>query len=378
MKKRIGIIVLVLLVALIAVWSLGKRPTTPAAGTEEEVAVAVPVEIESAAKRTVAVNVTLSGKLAADKDVMVMPKMPGKVLQVAVKVGDYVRAGDLLVALDPVDVNRQVEQAAAALQMAEAGYSLTEQNMANAQANLERMQALFAEGAISQVELEQAELMAAPANLATAEAQLNQARVAYEQASELSADMNITAPVGGYVSLLNAEVGAMVSNAQPIAEVVAIETVYADVAVSENIVNLIKPGQDAAVTVPSASAEPFTGGIDSIGPAADARTQLYPVRIIVANPDHLLKPGMFAKLQFSTQVREGVVAVQSDAVILKNGKNIVYVVQDGVAVEKEVITGLDEGTYVEIVEGIEPQEAVIVKGQDYVSDGEKVKVVGGK
>lgn len=376
MKKRIGIIILVLLVGLGVVRGVA-RPGTPAAGTEEEAA-GVPVEIEPAARRTIAVAVTLSGKLAADKDVMLVPKMPGKVMRAAAKVGDYVRAGELLVALDPVDVDRQIEQAAAALQMAEAGYSLTLQNMDNARSNLERMQALFAEGAISRVELEQAELMASPANLAAADAQLNQVRVAYEQAANLRADMNITAPVSGYVSVLNAAVGAMVSNAQPVAAVVDIENVYAAVAVSENIVNRLKIGQEAAVTVPAAAAEPFAGKIDSIGPAADARTQLYPVRIVIANPDHVLKPGMFAKLELSTQVREDVVAIPSEAVLLKNGKTVVFVVQDGTAVEKEVAIGLDEGNYVEITDGLDPQEKVIVKGQDYVGNGEKVMAVGGK
>ncbi|MGI5838852.1 MAG: efflux RND transporter periplasmic adaptor subunit [bacterium] len=377
MKKRIGIIIILVLLAGFGVVRGMARPGTPAAGAEDEAAAGVPVTVEPAARRTVSLTVTLSGKLAADKDVMVLPKMPGKVLRTPVKVGDHIRAGELLVALDPADVDRQVEQAAAALQMAEAGYSLTRQNIENAQTNLARLQALYAEGAISQAELEQAEMMASPANLATAEAQLNQAKVAYEQAAELRADMNITAPVSGYVSLLNATPGAMVSSAQPVAAVVDIDKVYADVAVSENIVNVLSPGRDVGVVVPAAADAPFAGKIDSIGPAADMRTQLYPVRIVVGNPDHVLKPGMFARMEFYTDVREDVIAVPSEAVLMKDGKTVVFVALDGAAAERVVTTGLDEGNYVEITAGLEPEEMVIVKGQDYVSDGEKVRVVGG-
>ncbi len=82
-------------------------------------------------------------------------------------------------------------------------------------------------------------------------------------------------------------------------------------------------------------------------------------------------------MEIDLDVREDVIAVPGEAVVVKDGKNIVYVIEGDKAVEREVQLGLDIGSEVEIVKGIKENEMVIVKGQHFVEDGGTVKVVGG-
>ena len=97
----------------------------------------------------------------------------------------------------------------------------------------------------------------------------------------------------------------------------------------------------------------------------------------IENTENLVKPGMFAKVEIPTATKENVLAVNSEAVVLKNAEYVVSVAQEERAVAKKVVSGLDTGAEVEIREGLQAGEQVIVKGQTLVEQGSKVKVVGG-
>jgi RND family efflux transporter MFP subunit len=148
--------------------------------------------------------------------------------------------------------------------------------------------------------------------------------------------------------------------------------------VVEGVVNKLTPGQEVNVTIPAVSSEPIKAVIDTISPSVNTMTQLYPVKIYLENPDGKIKPGMFANVEMALDVRKDVLAVASEAVLLKDGKNVVYIVQDGKAVEREVKVGLDTGSEVEILEGLKEGDTIIINGQHYVEDGGTVKVVGGE
>jgi RND family efflux transporter MFP subunit len=169
----------------------------------------------------------------------------------------------------------------------------------------------------------------------------------------------------------------MASSAQPAVTMTQLSSLYVDISVPENIVNSLQLGQEAKVTITSADAKDLTGKVSSIAPAADARTMLYAIKLAIANPEGKIKPGMFAKVEINTESRPNVLAVNSEAIVTKNGKLFVYVVENEAAVEKEVTTGLDTGAMVEVTKGLNPEEQVIIKGQTLVDQGSKVKIVGG-
>jgi len=384
--------------ALIALGLLaGCSASKPTEAVEEKY---IPVEVEVIGKKTLVNTAILSGKVSSETDVAVVPKVPGKVESVRVKVGDTVHAGQVLFTLETTDMNNTYQLAEARYQTSKEQWenaktslertkALAAEKIADAQKNLANTKALYDAGAVSKSQLDQVELglkeveslyagqiealsiQASDSSLKLAEVQLNQAREALDNAT-------VTAPVNGIVSQVNVQVGTMASGSQAAVSLTNAKTVYSALSVAENLVNRLTKGQEVKVTVPSASEKSFGGKIEHISPASDPQTRLYPLKITLENPDGLIKPGMFAKVELVTDEKADVMSVKSEAVVLKNEKTIVYVVQEEKALAKEVVTGLDTGVDIEILQGLSPGDQVIIKGQTLVDEGHKVKIVGGE
>ncbi|ACL22522.1 efflux transporter, RND family, MFP subunit [Desulfitobacterium hafniense DCB-2] len=339
----------------------------------------IPVEVQPAAAKTLVETVVFSGKVISDQEVSIVPKMPGKVTNINVKVGDTVQAGQVLFTMDTVDLQKSVDTAAIAVKSAELSYQMTKDSLDSAKENLERQRALYEAGAISKVQFEGIEdqVTSLENNLKAVQLQVEQAQLGYNQAHDAISDMTVTAPVSGTVAALNVVVGQMASQATAAVTVTQLDALYVSLSVPENIVNTLKVGQEATVIINSAGQKEIKGVLTSLAPAANQQLGLYPVKVTIENTENLVKPGMFAKVEIPTATKENVLAVNSEAVVLKNGEYVVFVVEEERAVAKKVVSGLDTGAEVEIREGLQAGEQVIVKGQTLVEQGSKVKVVGG-
>ena len=404
-KKLLALLIVVSLILI----TTGCGSAAQVATEEEKY---IPVNIETVALGTLTNSATLSGKISSDTDVAIFPKEPGKVASVNVKVGTKVDKGTVLFTLEADDIKKRVDQAQGSLTLQEAiyqgtverieaaksSYERTKQSvtdkLADAKATLERTRKLYEAGAIAKVEMDKAEistkelesnlqsqldqaaLQASDKGLEQAEAQLRQAQVMYSQATDALKNCAVTTPVGGVVSAVNVSLGNMASSAQPAVTITDTTRLYVALTVTENIVNRLAKDKAVKVTVSSVTEQSIEGRLDYISPSAD-KTQLFPIKVVIDNPDGLIKPGMFAKVELTTDSKDNVVAIKSEAVIIKDGKSVVYVVEGEKALLKEVTTGMEAGTLVEILKGLKPQEKIIVKGQSYVENGSNIKVVGG-
>ncbi len=371
----------------------------------------IPVEVSEVKYKTLANITTMSGKISADKYVVIVPTIPGKVQTINVKDEDKVNKGDVLFTLDKNDIQRQVDQAKAGYDMAKINYditlnqaniakdslertrTLTESVLNNARENLENTKRLYEAGAVSksqleqveialeqqetqmQAQLDQAEMSASSKITDLANSQLEQAKLAYTQAKDALDNTIITSPLSGVVTSINIEIGSMASNAQASMNVVDMDRVYVGMEVVEGLINKLTPGQKVDLTIPAISSEPISAVLDNINPIPDTRTQLYGIKIYIENKDNIIKPGMFANVEIPLEVKDNVLSIPSQAVIVKGEKNIVYIVEDDKAIEKEIKVGLDTGSEVEIIEGLEDKDMVITKGFDYVENGKTIKVL---
>ncbi|ADY56871.1 efflux transporter, RND family, MFP subunit [Syntrophobotulus glycolicus DSM 8271] len=374
-KKRIIIaavvIILLALIGLKVVKAMGDKAAKLA--EEQNRQTYTPVEVLTVKAQDIASNVLLSGKVQADKEAPVLAKTPGKVTAVYGKVGDYVRKDQVLFSLDKTDVTRAYNQAAATLQMAEANYRTSMDNYENSRKNVERMKELYAAGAISKVELDQAELAASDAVKAAIESQLAQAKAGYDTVEQTMSDMDVKAPIDGILTSFDVSIGTMATSAAPSASVVDLNRVYVEVSISEKEINQIKNGQEAEVSIPSASLK--TGGkIEELSVAADARGK-YSLKVYLSNGERKIKPGMFANVTLSVASKSNVLVIPTDAVVFHEEKNVVYLVKDNLVTEKEVAVGLENGTQSEIVSGLAAGDVIVVKGQSLISDGAEIKVV---
>lgn len=370
-KSVLGLIVILILTLSLLSGGCGAQKTV---AVEEKY---IPVEVQSASMSTLVETAVFSGKVYADQELNIMPKISGKVTGVNVKVGSPVKAGAVLFTLDKEDLQKAVDQAALVVRTAEANYDRTKEQVDLAKINLERQQQLYNAGAISKSQLESSESQASAKPLELAQIQWDQAKLSLQQAQDALSNSVVRAPIDGTISAVNVKYGETASNVQQAITLTTLDNLYVSINVDENIVVAIKPGQNAKVTVSSTGGAEITGKIDTIAPSANPQTQLYAVKVKIDNKDGVIKPGMFAKVELSIKNKDNVLAVNSEAVVLKNGKNTVYVVEGDRAVAKEVVTGLDTGVLLEIVKGLNSGDKVIVKGQTLVEQGSKVKVVGG-
>lgn len=342
----------------------------------------VSVEVAAATTGDVAKIVRLTGNVAARTEINVIPKMPGRIRSLSVDVGDRVSKGQVLVKLDDAEVLASLRAAEAALEVAKAGARAAQANLEDAKRNLERMQQLYDAGAISLQQLEQAQLRYEQAAAGVNDAQVRQAEAAVESARLQLENTVIVSPINGVVAARFADPGELAGTSQPLLTLVDISEVQVTCNVTGEDVNSLRTGQNVPVVVAAAGQTEeerrFTGRITSLAPAADARSKLFPVRISIPNPDGRLRPGMFAEVHLTTAVSRNAVRVPVDAVLERDGKKIVYVVEGDRARERRVETGITGEDYVEIRSGLKPGEKVVVTGQDFLVDGTRVQVSSGK
>jgi membrane fusion protein (multidrug efflux system) len=214
------------------------------------------------------------------------------------------------------------------------------------------------------------ERQALQARLRAAQEALHLARVELQHAI-------ITAPMDGLVSRRYVDLGAYVTTTQqPIVTIVAMDTVKIRVPVSERDIGRVQPGINAHIRVDAYPGEVFEGTVQRVSPIIDAASRSGEVEISIANPQHRLKPGMFAKVALLLKQRQEVVVIPRDALQQVDPKGaVVFVVQDGKAHLQQVVTGLQTDTQVEILNGLGPGTEVVLAGNDGLKDQDPVQVV---
>ncbi|MDR0434857.1 MAG: efflux RND transporter periplasmic adaptor subunit [Gracilibacteraceae bacterium] len=372
MSKKAKVILGVIAVLAIAIvaWRLFVQFSNPPVAAETGYTA---VNAATASLAGMEVSVQLSGKAQADNSVTVIPTTPGIVRNVAVKIGDRVAADQVLISLDKSLVQASYDQAQAGYMAAEANFTATMEKIENAKLQLERSRELFAAGALSRSDLEQIEIAASDSSVLALEAQLAQARAGLSAAEKTMNDMDLRSPIAGVVTALSVSEGNMASG--PAAVVTALDRIYVQAAISEKFVNVVHNGQKVAVEVPAAASETFEGLVEDLSLAADAMTGQFSLKVYLDNREQLIKPGMFAKMEITTLTKENIVVIPLDAVVFRGGRDVVYTVADGAAVETPVTTGLEDGDRVEIVSGLSVGDIFVTRGVGFINDGTEVKII---
>lgn len=336
---------------------------SPDAGAEEEPA--VPVEVAEAYRGDVEVTISFTGVLEPEMSVNVVHKTGGKVAEVRVKDGEEVRPGELLIRLDAAEISAQVAQAEAALLMAQVQFE-------NAAQSLEDTRALYEAEIVSRQQFEQVETQ-----YRVAEAQLAQAEAALQLARTQLDNTLLTAPISGTVSGVTVNPGEMISPGVPVVTINKMDTMQVRVQLTEKDVVRIALGQKVKIAVSAVSSDLLEGEVTAISPVADPMSKTYELKAALPNEAGRLKAGMSATLYAVVDAEKDTVIVPVEAVLTREGKPVVYVVEEGLARRRAVTLGLENGTLVSVREGVSPGEQVVVKGQHYLQEGGKVTVVGG-
>jgi RND family efflux transporter MFP subunit len=372
------------------------------------------------------VKLAYTADVSAHRQVAIFPKVSGYIKRLGAERGDFVQAGHLLVEIEAQELHAAVEQARASVATSEANLKVAESNLEAAKAGLVNQQAslvraravadndtrnslrledLHKTGLISAMdrdnsrttaEASRAALAATDAQVAVARSQivaqesqvlLARSNVEREKATLKIAQTNLDntrllAPFAGFVSARNLEMGAAVNSQAAgtsnssvgIMVIQDLESVKVQVEVEERHVALVRVGSVARVLVDAYPGKTWQARATRIVHALDPRSRTLGVEMEIANPGHLIKPGMYARVELVIDHHPKALLVPGEAVTGEGADAVVWVVNPGNAVTRRTVaTGVSEGTLVELVKGLAPDERVIVEGKELVREGQKVR-----
>jgi multidrug efflux pump subunit AcrA (membrane-fusion protein) len=192
----------------------------------------------------------------------------------------------------------------------------------------------------------------------------------------------VEAPISGVITSLPAEVGMTVSQSVSLARIAGGNALEIRLYVAERFISRIALGQPCEITLDAWPGEVFRGSVHEIAPTVDPSSRTMEVKVNVENPGSRLKTGMFAKVRIITEEKEGVVKIPASAVIQRFGETYLFsVATDGEdpsvhVVRRKVITpGIIIDGVMEVEEGLEPDEEIVIRGQTLLEDGARINVI---
>jgi membrane fusion protein (multidrug efflux system) len=311
-------------------------------------AMAVPVVAVEARLQPVVESLSLVGSVLANELVDIKSETEGTVQEIKFTEGQVVHKGDLLIRLDETKF-------ATALAEAESNFKLSK-------ATFERSQELSRSRLISQQEFDQA----------AATYELNRATV--ERRQRDLKDARIFAPFSGIISARYVSPGQVIARDTRMTVLVDLDPVKVEIGVPERFLGQVRVGQELEMTVAAFATNKFRGKVYFIAPEVDPLTRTAVVKAEVPNPEHQLRPGMFANLDLTLKVRDQAIVIPESALMMQQDKTSVWVVDaDEMAQPRPVIVGLRMPGLVEITQGLQNGEKVITEGTQKVRPGGKVK-----
>ena len=321
----------------------GERPPAPAEETDHRIPVGVGVGRASRLEE----RLSATGTILADERVEIVSEIAGKVEAVTFDEGGRVAAGTVLVRLDTATL-------AAERDRARFRFELTQRQE-------ERERKLLEEGLISQ---ETYDATVSELNVLGSDLELRQA---------ILDKAEIRAPFTGRVGLRAISKGAFVTPQTRVAPLQVLDPVKIEFSVPESYARQVQPGASVRFRVQGLE-EGFTGTVYAVEPVIDPDTRSLTLRARAPNPAGNLVPGAFAEVELAVREAPEALSVPAIAVIPELGGKKVFVLDEGRAVARPVRTGIRTESRVEIVEGLEEGEEVIVSNVARLTAGVEVKV----
>lgn len=186
----------------------------------------------------------------------------------------------------------------------------------------------------------------------------------------------IKAPITGTITQIPARIGQTVSPSVPIAKVSRTWELEISTEVSERFISRMEEGQPAILNFAAYPGETFRARVTELSPVVDPVSRTMGVTLQPENGYERIKPGMFAEVKIITQAKEGIVKIPAECMVSRFGKYFVFVAKEDGTVERRNITpGIQIDQKLEVTEGLEAGEEIVIRGQTLLEDGVRVKVI---
>lgn len=346
--------------------------------------------VTTAQSRELVDRIVATGTIRAEEEVQIQPQVEGlQIKSLGADVGDTVQAEAVVAKLTEDALLLQRSQYVASRAKAEAALAQyqaqlveAEASLNEAQRQLERATRLASSGSVSTSQKEQAEttLASATARSETARQAITVAEADIKVVDSQIADTDlrlartdVKSPVTGTISVRNAQVGAIASGAgQPLFTVIRDGQIELVADVPEVQILRLKPGQKAAITV-AGSAQPLTGYVRLVSPVVDPVSRLGAVHIAL-DDDASARAGMYGSAAITVSEAAGI-ALPLSAITTEQGMTTVRKVSDGTVQMVEIKTGIQDGAFIQVTEGLTEGDKVVAKAGVFVRDGDRINPV---
>lgn len=305
-------------------------------------------------------NAGYSGTIHNRTETNLAFQIGGRVLNKFVNVGDSVQAGQVIAQINGSDTAAQVQNSEGAVKAAQSAFELAE-------TNAKRYRELYAQQAISKLQLDQAENQ-----LNTASAQLQQAQAGLNLSSNQSSYTNLTAPDTGIITALNLEAGQVVAAGQSIGTLAAGHEPEAVIALPEQELSKIHVGSPANITFWALPNVTVQGVVREISPVPDPVARTYTVKITLQNPPNEVQLGMTVNANLTTTDTSNITIPLTALVKDSNGNNAVYIIRDKKAHLVPIKTGDFGQNSVIVTSGLAKGDIVITAGTQQLQEGTAV------
>jgi membrane fusion protein, multidrug efflux system len=356
MKKKFMFLFIIILIILAGVMISRNKEEAVTEIAEES---AIPVRAAEVERRIIRETVSVSGDIKPWTEVTVYPEVTGRVEKIPVEEGQFVARGDLIAQID-------YEKNALTVKQIESQLESARVKLEKLRKDYGRTKRLFEQEVVAEKMLDDAE---AAFNTTIHEVESLQSQL--ELARVRLRDSRITAPVNGIITKKFIEQGEIVGG--PVVTIVNIEKVKVVVPVGEKDIIKVKKGQKAEVMFDAYPGKNFSGEVYNVFPEFDSHTRTAQVEIAMDNSARILKPGMFARVDIIITSRENIIIPVESIIEKKDGKHV-FEAKDGKAEIRQITTGVEKGSWAEVLSGLEEGSLLIVDGQHLVQNGSQVSV----
>lgn len=343
------IIIAVCIVAIGMVLSKHKEESEKQTAIVNEPVAYIAVRSAKATKESPTAKMSFNGTFAPAQELNFSAEKAGRIVNVLVKEGSYVKRGQTLATI-------RVDQINVDLQNAETNYQI-------ALREVERFENAYKTGGVTKQQVDQVKQ------------QLENAKARLETNKISLSDTYIKATIDGIVNKRLIEPGSVVSPGTPLFEIVNTSQLKLEVNVDETQISKLSVGNKVRITSSVYPNQDFEGVISFIAPKATESLN-FPVEVLVSNnKNNLLKAGMYGTAHFAETKKSDMLIVPRNAFVGSTKNGIVFTIEDGIARQKKVTAGRNFGDFVEVIDGLNEGDEVITSGQINITDGSKVQSI---
>jgi membrane fusion protein (multidrug efflux system) len=298
------------------------------------------------------------GSISAVQGAVVSSELGGVVSQIAFENGGTAKKGDLLLQLDASAEEAQLKSAEADLQLA--------------RSDLERSRELVGRKVISKAEID------------AAESKFKQKEGGVEQMRSMIAKKTVRAPFDGQLGIRQVNVGQMINSGQQVVQLTSLDSLFADFALPQQYLGQLTPGLEVHVTTDALPGHVFPGKVTAINSMVDSSTRNITLQATLENPDHALRPGMFAKAEVTLPEKHKALVVPGSAISYAPFGDSVFVIEkkkdEKTGKESQVIrqqfvrVGEARGDLVAITQGLKAGETIVSTGVFKLRNGMTVTI----